>query len=203
MTSNFFSVLLNIYMKFGLPKLFKKSRGFTLIELLVVIAVLGVLAAIVIAAVNPVEQLARGRDASRTSGVVSLGKALQNYYTQKGAWPDVATWDTDLTTTTKELNVFPVVPSGVATGCTATAGEADLAGANSGTAGSGYCYKADAATSVTTNVLYTALESTAQKSKCPLASPVAWMTWSSADGKAGATCTATGSEPAPGSQTFY
>ncbi|HVZ11492.1 MAG TPA: prepilin-type N-terminal cleavage/methylation domain-containing protein, partial [Patescibacteria group bacterium] len=48
------------------------SRGFTLIELLVVIAVIGVLAAIVLLAVNPTEQLARGRDANRISSIEGL-----------------------------------------------------------------------------------------------------------------------------------
>ncbi|HVZ11787.1 MAG TPA: prepilin-type N-terminal cleavage/methylation domain-containing protein, partial [Patescibacteria group bacterium] len=50
----------------------KIQRGFTLIELLVVIAVIGVLAAIVLLAVNPTEQLARGRDANRISSIEGL-----------------------------------------------------------------------------------------------------------------------------------
>jgi len=185
-------------MKFGLPKLFKKSRGFTLIELLVVIAVLGVLAAIVIAAVNPVEQLARGRDASRTSGVVSLGKALQNYYTQKGTWPASTDWKIEITTGSKELTVFPQIPTGVDTDCTAAAPIA--ANLQGGTSPEGYCYKTDDDTAITENVVYTRLESTAQNSKCTGANEVAWMTWSSADGRAGVVCLV--AEPVPGTQTF-
>ena len=41
------------------------QRGFTMIELLVVIAIIGVLAAAVLAAINPVEQISKGRDAAR------------------------------------------------------------------------------------------------------------------------------------------
>src|SRR5579859_7276805 len=52
------------------------KKGFTLIELLVVIAVLGVLAAVVIVAINPLEQLAKGRDSGRISTVTQLGQAL-------------------------------------------------------------------------------------------------------------------------------
>lgn len=40
-----------------------KNFGFTLIELLIVMAILGVLAVVVLVAINPVQQLARTRDA--------------------------------------------------------------------------------------------------------------------------------------------
>ena len=45
------------------------SRGFTLIELLIVIAVLGVLAAVVLVAIDPGQQLARGRDSGRKPSI--------------------------------------------------------------------------------------------------------------------------------------
>ena len=44
-------------------------RGFTLIELLIVMAILGVLAVVVLVAINPIQQLARTRDTGRKSGV--------------------------------------------------------------------------------------------------------------------------------------
>ena len=43
------------------------KKGFTLIELLIVIAILGVLAVVILVAINPQEQLARGRGGGRTS----------------------------------------------------------------------------------------------------------------------------------------
>src|SRR3989344_287729 len=65
------------------------SKGFTLIELLVVIAVLGVLATIVLLAVNPGEQLARARDTSRVAAVTQIGRSLLSYYTaQNGRYPE-------------------------------------------------------------------------------------------------------------------
>ncbi|MCL6096666.1 MAG: type II secretion system GspH family protein, partial [Patescibacteria group bacterium] len=78
---------------------FFHPKGFTLIELLVVIAVLGILATIVLLAVNPGEQLARGRDSSRVAGVTQLGRSLQAYYTANGSSYPVAgtNWLTTLT----------------------------------------------------------------------------------------------------------
>src|SRR5260221_6470647 len=55
------------------------NEGFTLIELIIVIGVLGVLAAALLVAIDPLEQLARGRDAGRLSSVTQLGRAMQSY----------------------------------------------------------------------------------------------------------------------------
>ena len=54
-------------------------KGFTLIELLIVIAILGVLAVVVLVAINPVQQLARTRDAGRKSSVAQIGHAVAAY----------------------------------------------------------------------------------------------------------------------------
>lgn len=68
-------------------------KGFTLIELLIVIAVLGVLAAIVLVAINPGEQIARGKDASRLQTVAQLGQAMQAYFIAQGSLPTFGgTW---------------------------------------------------------------------------------------------------------------
>jgi len=52
------------------------NKGFTLIELLVVIAILGILATLVVLAINPAEAQRKGRDATRLSDVATIRKAI-------------------------------------------------------------------------------------------------------------------------------
>src|SRR4051812_39337122 len=52
------------------------SAGFTLLELLVVIAIIAILAAVVLLILNPLELLARGRDAARLSDMENMQKAI-------------------------------------------------------------------------------------------------------------------------------
>jgi prepilin-type N-terminal cleavage/methylation domain-containing protein len=72
--------IINIYMR-NYFKSLKTPKGFTLIELLIVIAVIGILAAVVLAAIDPAEQLKRGRDSSRIQTVATLGHAMAAYVT--------------------------------------------------------------------------------------------------------------------------
>lgn len=166
----------------------RKSSGFTLVELLIVIAVLGILAAVVLVAINPLEQLARGRDAGRKSSVSQLGNAINASYTTNSVYPTVAvTWVTSLVTA-GELKTAPTNPA--VGSYTPVCNTADT---NQG----GYCYNTD-----TTNaIVYGLLESKAATSKC-LATQLTWEVWSSADGKAGIVCTAAATDPAVGVQTF-
>lgn len=54
----------------------KQNKGFTLIELLVVIAILGILATMVVLAINPAETQRKGRDATRLSDLATVRKAI-------------------------------------------------------------------------------------------------------------------------------
>jgi len=58
-----------------------------MIELLIVIAVLGVLAVAVLATINPIEQINRGRDTSSRSDTEQLLSAIDRYNANKGLWP--------------------------------------------------------------------------------------------------------------------
>ena len=69
--------------------MFGKVRrlGFTMIELLIVIAVLGILAVAVLAAINPIEQINRGRDTGSRSDSEQALSAIDRFYAAQGYYP--------------------------------------------------------------------------------------------------------------------
>jgi prepilin-type N-terminal cleavage/methylation domain-containing protein len=158
-------------------------KGFTLIELLIVIAVIGVLAAVILVAIDPIEQLARGRDAGRKSSVNQLGRALQAYYSVNSAYPAVGGWVADPTNTlivSGEIKVFPtnpVPPLPASPLCT---------GAGSAIANN-FCYKLD--TVAPNIVVYTLMESKSENRKgvCPAAEQ-RWYLYASINGRGGIIC---------------
>ena len=64
-----------------------RSRGFTLIELLVVLGILGILAAGLLAAIDPFEQLKKGRDTNMRNTSIELLNAMTRYYATHGSLP--------------------------------------------------------------------------------------------------------------------
>ena len=66
-------------------------RAFTLIELLLVVANIGILAGIVIAAINPGRQLTSAYDAKRSVAARVLEKAIETHFTQNANWPGTKT----------------------------------------------------------------------------------------------------------------
>ncbi len=81
------------------------SIGFTMIELLIVITILGVLAVAVLSAINPIEQINRGRDTGSQSDAEQLLSAIERYQSTQELWP----WQTSAT------SVVPVSWKKVAT----------------------------------------------------------------------------------------
>jgi prepilin-type N-terminal cleavage/methylation domain-containing protein len=67
--------------------IFHKIKGFTLIELLIVIAVLGILATILLVAIDPAGKILRARDAIKQTTVANLAKAIRSYNLTMGTYP--------------------------------------------------------------------------------------------------------------------
>lgn len=98
------------------------KKGFTLIELLVVIGIIGILAAIVLIAVNPGRQFALARDTQRRSDLLEITNSIYEFAAEhNGNLPDT---DNDDATSN-----FPSVSTCIGTGASCfnlgLAGKAD------------------------------------------------------------------------------
>lgn len=169
----------------------RASFGFTLIELLIVIAILGVLAAGVLVAINPAEQLAKTRDASRKTTAGQLSRAVQAYYISHQKYPEglhygtptEPRWITQLVNA-GEIKSVPTNPN--------------YSLANTGVCGrnveGGYCYSSRDRTEA---VVFVRMESSSERKRCGFEAGVStFFLWQSVsnNGNAGYFC-ATNDEP--------
>lgn len=168
------------------------SKGFTLIELLVVMAVIGVLAAIILVALNPNEQFARSRDAQRKSNLGQLARALQAYATSNNAtYPAVAAAPAGVGAGTPT----PPAAAGTWMGTLVAAGEIKSLVPDAGTTCTlnperNYCYGTGTIAGNSEAIVYVKLESLAEKSKCTTTGQLPYFLWSSVDNKTGLVCSA-------------
>ena len=169
------------------------KKGFTLIELLIVMAILGVLAVVVLVAINPIQQLARTRDTGRKSSVTQIGHALQAYYTSRGGtYPTQGnTWITALTAA-GEIGSIPGLIAYSVSGVTQCAN-----GANTQNS---ICY--DYTSTSENAIIWTALESNSERAKCTGAGEYPYFVFNAQEGRGGLVCDTDG-DIAPGVTTTW
>lgn len=84
------------------------KKGFTLIELLVVIGIIGILASIVLVAVNPGRQFAQARNTQRQSDLIQITNAIYQFASEhNGNLPGTDDTDTvsNFPTTATEIGI--------------------------------------------------------------------------------------------------
>lgn len=85
----------------------RATAGFTMVELLIVITLIGILATAVLSAINPVEQLRKGRDTSRKADAATLLSAFDRFQASFGCYP----WYFDLAAGTCGATTFDFTTS--------------------------------------------------------------------------------------------
>jgi prepilin-type N-terminal cleavage/methylation domain-containing protein len=89
-------------------------QGFTLIELLVVIAVIGILAAALLLAIDPIDKINAGNDTKVINDTRSIHDAALRYYTNNNALPTTTgatAWDADGVLYPTEIKSIPDNPA--------------------------------------------------------------------------------------------
>jgi prepilin-type N-terminal cleavage/methylation domain-containing protein len=171
-------------------RLFGKEKGFTLIELLVVIAVLGILAVVVLIAIDPLEQMAKARDSGRLSGVTQVGHAMQAYYTSRSEYPPADDqWGVALT----DSGELSIIPSEIKFSVTTFNDNSDCA---ANPINNTWCYDLNGDSNA---IIYSPLESKNKNSICQAiaADQYAYAVYSTADGRGGVVCELSGGVGAP------
>lgn len=135
-----------------------------------VIAVLGVLASIVLVAVNPAENLAKAHDGKTKQSVSHIGSSLTTYYSTKNQFPTADTeWMSDLITA-GDLNDRPSAPSELCNPATAL--------------DTNFCLQ----TTASSAVIYARLTSKNENSKCSVSSDVPYFLYDTSKGRACLVC---------------
>ncbi len=157
---------------FVLPS--QNKKGFTLVEILVVIGIITILSALVITALNPAQLRKSARDTNRKKDIAIISNALEQYYADNNAYPNVGTGG---------LNCLATILNGTDTNCATS-------GAPTGTVFLKSVPKSQSAPTTPVEYCYTSLGATRQG--YVICAPIeAELTTTSVGGDGSTTCTPT------------
>jgi len=71
----------------NISKRLRFMAGFTMVELMIVIAIIGIISVAVLSAINPLEQINKGKDTRYRSDASELLSALERYYANEEEYP--------------------------------------------------------------------------------------------------------------------
>ncbi len=86
----------------------RKLKAFTMIELLVVIAVIGILSVALLATLNPLEQIRKGRDTRTRADVSELVSAIERYNASLGYFPWQSSEGENLTSGSPDIDFIRI-----------------------------------------------------------------------------------------------
>ena len=95
-------------------------QAFTMIELLVVIAVIGILSVALLATLNPLEQIRKGRDTRTRADVSQLVSAIERYNASLGYFPWQSSEGEDLTSGPADIDFIQINGGGSVPNCSLT-----------------------------------------------------------------------------------
>ncbi len=101
----------------------RKLKAFTMIELLVVIAVIGILSVALLATLNPLEQIRKGRDTRTRADASELISAIERYNASLGYFPWQSSEGENLTSGSADIDFLQINdPNATIPGCTISGG---------------------------------------------------------------------------------
>lgn len=82
----------------------KKYSAFSLIEVMIALGIAAIILVAVMSAINPIQQINKGKDATRRSDLAVISSGLEQLYADIGRYPTASCFETALTSSDPTCN---------------------------------------------------------------------------------------------------